>query len=88
MRKRVCDHLFLIIGANEIDLFEDKFPIELKISNSRVCYDPTDSRDLQFDLDIQMFEKMPDYIRRFSFTVSGKEDTYDFSYLGDLYDKE
>ena len=88
MRKRVCDHLFLIIGENEIDLFEDKFPVELKISNSRVCYDPTDPRDLQFDLDIQMFENSTDYIKRLSFTVSGSEDTYTFSYLEDLYDKE
>lgn len=88
MSKRVCDHLFLIIGENEIDLFEDKFPVELKISNSRVCYDPTDPRDLEFDLDIQMFENSTDYIKRLSFRVSGSEDTYTFSYFGDLYDKE
>ena len=78
----------MIIGKNKIDLWEDKFPVEFKIANSRLCYDPTDPRDLEFDLDIQMFEKTQDFTKRFSFTVSGIEDTYDFIYLGDLYHKE
>lgn len=88
MREIVCDHLFLIIGVNKIDLWEDRFPVEFKISNSRVCYDPTDPRDLEFDLDIQMIENRPDYCTRLSFIVSGSEDTYTLSYLGNWYDKE
>ena len=88
MRKKICDHLFLIIGGNEIDLWEDKFPVELKILNSGTCYDPADPHDLEFVLDIQMYENMPDYYNKvFSFTVSGKEDTYHFTYFEKLYHK-
>lgn len=83
MREKVCDHLFLIIGVNKIDLWEDRFPVELKISNSRV-------RGFAFDLDIQKVKDNTDYIERLSFMVSDSEaeDTYTFSYHGDLYDKE
>lgn len=86
MSRRVCDHLFLITENIAIDLYEDVYPVELRISNARVCYDPAEPRDLEFDMDIQMFDNMSDYTKKISFTVS--DDTYKFSYLGDLYDKD
>lgn len=82
------EHLFVKIGNNEIDLEEAVFPLELRICNSHVSYDPTDLGDLEFDLELLMYEKegqYPERIKFFQFTIAGHKDKLEFVYSNKKY---
>ena len=89
MRNSPAEHLFLYLGKNKIDLWENIFPTEIRISKSRVTYDPTGPGDLEFELDIMFGNGDPNWKRSLSFTVEPhRTNRYQFTYLDKTYDSE
>ena len=88
MQEEIHNHLFLITGKNAINLWKDEYPVELKISSSKLYYNLADPHNLEFELAIRMYEKSQKYQRFLSFTVSATGDMYTFTYLDNLYHKK
>lgn len=88
MERQPAKHLFLYIGKNKIDLYEEVYPVEIRIGNTHVTYEPGDLGDLEFDLEIVFGEGGSDWKKVFSFTVYHSEDRYTFTYLDNMYDSK
>lgn len=88
MRRTPAKHLFIYLDNNKVDLLVDEFPMEIRISNSHVTYDPTDLGDLEFDLEISYEHLDPMWYTKMSFTVMHSENKYQFGHLGNTYDSE
>ena len=60
---------FVAFDENEINLSTNAFPSELRISDSRVAYDPTEPGDLEFKLELIFGTTKSNLTKAFSFTI-------------------
>lgn len=85
MESQLTEHLFVRIGDLKLDLKENRMPVEIRILNSHVTYDPVEAGDLEFCLEIIFDSGHALYERPMFFTVMHNERECMIQLYGEKY---